>query len=199
MSGRGCARASERTRVLALPLAAWYAAACGFARLMSAIEERGCSVTLPVWTYSAVIVWTQWLLNSYAHWIGRELMDRVGTPDEQAHALFLSPLVVVSHGMEEDPILNYGNQTALDLWEMTWDQLTQIPSRCTAEPSNQEERAWMLRAAHEHGFFDRYRGVRISATGRRFMVEDATVWNVLDGRGKRVGQAATFSRWTLLA
>ena len=41
-------------------------------------------------------------------------------------------------------------------------------------------------------------GVRISRTGRRFLVEQAVVWNVLDGHGTRRGQAATFSRWTAL-
>ncbi|MDQ6733057.1 MAG: MEKHLA domain-containing protein, partial [Nitrospirota bacterium] len=42
------------------------------------------------------------------------------------------------------------------------------------------------------------RGVRISKTGRRFLVEQALVWNVLDVDGKMVGQAATFSQWKRL-
>ena len=50
-------------------------------------------------------------------------------PDYQAHALFQSPFAVVSHGMEEDPLLNYGNQVALELWELTWEQLVKTPSR----------------------------------------------------------------------
>jgi hypothetical protein len=105
----------------------------------------------------------------------------------------------VSHGTGADPILNYGNQTALDLWEMTWEQLTRTPSRHTAESVNREERARMLRLVEAQGFYDRYRGVRISATGRRFLVEDAIVWTVLNEREERIGQAATFSRWTKLS
>jgi hypothetical protein len=160
--------------------------------------REGFFVTLPVWTHPAVIEWTQCLLNSYRHWVGRELLERVGEPEFQAEALFQAPFVVVSHGREDDPMLNYGNQMALDLWEMTWDRLVQTHSRLTAEPVNRAEREWMLEQARRRGYFDTYRGVRISTTGRRFLVEDALIWNVVDQQGQWVGQAASFSRWTWL-
>ena len=150
----------------------------------------------PIWARASIITWSQRLLDSFRQWTGQELLAREGTVAEQARLLFSAPVVVVSHGMEADPILNYGNHAALELWEMTWDQLTRTPSRQTAEPVNQEERARMLRVVEEQGYFNRYRGVRISATGRRFLVEEAIVWNVLDEQGLRVGQAATFSRWS---
>lgn len=142
--------------------------------------------------------WSQLLLNSYRRWTGRELLERAGDPDYQAHVLFQSPFVVVSHGMEEDPLLNYGNQVALELWELTWDQLVTTPSRLTAEPVNRAEREWMLEQARASGYLGTYRGVRISSTGRRFLVENAVVWNIVDVEGRRVGQAATFTQWTWL-
>lgn len=161
------------------------------------MTEDGARVD-PVWARVAIVHWSQLVLDSFHRWTGRQLLAREGTAAEQARNLFTAPFVVVSHGMEEDPLLNYGNRAALDLWEMTWDQLIGTPSRRTAEPVNQGERARMLRVVEEQGYFDRYRGVRISATGRRFLVEAATVWNVLDEEGTRVGQAATFSQWTRL-
>lgn len=130
--------------------------------------------------------------------MGQDLLERDGTPAEQAQALFEAPFVVISHGTEAEPILNYGNQAALELWEMTWEQLTSIPSRQTAEPQNRLERARMLALAEEQGYFTGYGGVRVSASGRRFLVMGATVWNVLDHQSRRIGQAATFSRWTAL-
>ncbi|MCY4488670.1 MAG: MEKHLA domain-containing protein [Deltaproteobacteria bacterium] len=142
--------------------------------------------------------WIRWLLDSYALWLRRELIDRSGDIQAQSDRLFSAPFVVVSHLDSDDPILNYGNRRALDLWEMTWAQLTATPSRLTAEPVNREERARMLGRVTTHGFVDDYRGVRISRTGRRFLVEQATVWNVLDEGGARRGQAAAFSRWTAL-
>ncbi|MCY4488457.1 MAG: MEKHLA domain-containing protein [Deltaproteobacteria bacterium] len=142
--------------------------------------------------------WLRWLLDSYALWLERELIDRSGDMEQQSERLFLAPFVVVSHVDSDDPILNYGNRKALELWEMTWDEFTTTPSRLTAEPMNRDERARMLRLVTTHGFISDYRGVRISRTGRLFLVEHATVWNVVDEDRGRRGQAATFSQWTLL-
>lgn len=151
---------------------------------------------VPTWAHPSIISWSQLLLDSFYRWIGRDLIERNSSPTKQAQALFGAPFVVISHGTEPDPILNYGNQAALDLWEMTWEQMTRTPSRQTAEPVDQEERTRMLALAEEQGYFTGYRGVRISATGRRFVVEGATVWNVLDHRNQLVGQAGTFSHWS---
>jgi len=147
----------------------------------------------PPWLHDPILTWISLLLDSYTHWTGRDLIDRTGTRLEQADTLFYAPFVVVSHGSEADPILNFGNAQALTLWEMTWEELMATPSRLTAEPSNQDERARMLRDAAIHGWIQNYRGVRISQTGKRFLVERATVWNVLDHNHTKVGQAATFS------
>ena len=102
------------------------------------------------------------------------------------------------HGRQDDPILNYGNHAALALWEMNWDELTRTPSRLTAEPLNQEERAKMLQRAGRQGFIDDYQGIRISKSGNRFFVEGAIVWNVVDAHGRHLGQAASFSHWRFL-
>lgn len=140
----------------------------------------------------------QRLLNSYRYWTGAELISRDGSPEIQAHRLFHAPLVVVSHGTEADPILNYGNGQALALWEMGIETFLQTPSRQTAEPVHRAERAALLERTTRNGFVDDYRGVRISSTGRRFRIERATVWNVRDDSGQIVGQGATFDEWTPL-
>lgn len=152
----------------------------------------------PIWSHPPIIEWSQLLLNSYRHWVGRDLLQRKGDPEAQAQALFLAPFVVVSHGTEEDPMLNYGSHLAMTLWEMTWEELLQTPSRLTAEAVNRAEREWMLERARTRGYIDNYRGVRISHSGRRFLIEHAVVWNVIDPTGRRLGQAATFSDWTFL-
>lgn len=156
-------------------------------------------MTSQVWADPVIIEWSQLLLNSFRRWIGRDLLERVGDQDYQAHALFQSPFVVVSHGIEEDPLLNYGNQAALELWALTWEQLVKTPSRLTAEAVNRAEREWMLEQARSRGYLDTYQGVRIASTGRRFLVENALIWNVVNAEGQRVGQAATFSQWTWLS
>ena len=146
----------------------------------------------------AVISHVQRLLDCFARLLGRELIDREGTPAEQAARLWQAAIVVVSHGTEADPVLSYGNAAALALWEMSWEELTQTPSRLTAEPVHRDERARLLARTRDHGFVDDYSGVRVSKNGRRFRIEQAIVWNLTDPAGNHLGQAATFDRWTPL-
>ena len=141
---------------------------------------------------------TQVLLDSFRRWVGRDLIPRDGTAEEQARKLFLAPIVVVSHGTEADPIVSYGNRAALGLWEMEIETLLRTPSRLTAEPVHRDERARLLERTSRDGFVDDYSGIRISSSGRRFYIERATVWNLVDAAEEPVGQAAAFEDWTLL-
>ena len=150
------------------------------------------------WKSAATITHTQLMARGLRHWTGRDLLPGLFNPLELARNVFEAPFVLVSHGTEADPILNYGNRAALELWEMTWDEFTRTPSRLTAEAPNRAERARLLAAVTARGFIDDYSGVRIAKTGRRFRIAQATVWNLLDERGRHAGQAAMFSRWELL-
>jgi len=105
---------------------------------------------------------------------------------------------VASAGTEADPILNYGNQKALALWEMDWAAFTKTPGRKTAEAMERGERAKFLDEVKKKGYIDNYCGVRISSTGRRFEIKQATVWNLMDSKGQYAGQAVTFSKTTAL-
>lgn len=150
------------------------------------------------WQQASIVRHSLRLLHSFYHWTGKPLVVVDGEPEAIAQALFEAAFVVVSHGTEADPILNYGNQAALNLWEMDWVQFTQTPSRYTAEPMEREDRARLLQQAREKGFIDDYEGIRISSSGRRFQISQVVLWDVLDETGLRCGQAATFDRWAYL-
>jgi len=150
------------------------------------------------WNAAAAVAHAGLVLDSFRRLVGRELVSREGSPLDQAARLFAAPQVVVSHGTEADPVLCYGNAAALALWEMDWATFTRTPSRLTAEPLHRDERARLLERTGRDGFVDDYAGIRISATGRRFRIEQAIVWNVIDATGRCHGQAATFGRWTPL-
>jgi len=149
----------------------------------------------PIWRLPQVIPHVQLLVRSLKHWTGRELVPESSDPVKASRVLFEASFVLVSHGTQPDPVLNYGNQSALRLWEMSWDELTHTPSRLTAEAPNREERARLLEAVTRQGFIDDYSGVRISKTGRRFRIARATVWNLVTEEGAPFGQAAMFDRW----
>ncbi|MFN0050587.1 MAG: MEKHLA domain-containing protein [Planctomycetales bacterium] len=150
------------------------------------------------WNQPECILHTQLLLDSFERWLRRDLLPRTGSLADQARALFEAPFVVVSHGTQADPILNYGNAAALALWETDLPTLCATPSRLTAEPMHRDERARLLERTTRDGYVDDYRGIRISRTGRRFQIDQAIVWNLIDHHGQYAGQAATFSAWTYL-
>ncbi len=67
------------------------------------------------WKQETIIRHSQRLLLSYKYWTGKTLLEIDGTPEAMAQALWLAPFPVLSHGMESDPIFNYGNRKALEL------------------------------------------------------------------------------------
>ncbi len=133
------------------------------------------------------------LIEGYRRWTGRDLVG--GNLDDQAKSLFEATFAVVSHDTETDPVFTYGNCTALALFELDWRQFVQLPSRKSAQPVSRQERARLLAAVSAKGFIDDYSGVRISATGKLFRIENATVWNLVDEGGAYRGQAAHFDQW----
>jgi len=133
------------------------------------------------------------LCDSFYQLTGRKSLD--GDETSLGELLFYAPFVVVSHDTASEPIFNYANKTALDLFEMNWEQFTSLPSRRSAEQPQREERERLLGEVATRGYIDNYTGVRISRTGKRFFICNATVWN-LQQQGKFCGQAAVFSEWS---
>lgn len=150
------------------------------------------------WQQPAIVAHSAVLATSYRRFTKRDLLPGLFNPLGLSKNLYHAPFVLVSHGTEADPVLNYGNAAALALWEMSWEELTRTPSRLTAEAPERGERARLLAAVTAQGFIDDYSGVRISKSGRRFRIARATVWNLVTERGKPCGQAATFSEWEFL-
>jgi len=137
------------------------------------------------------------LLNSYRSLLGRPLLEpSAGLPLGQQ--VFEADFALLSHNTDADPLFNYANQTALDLFELSWSEFVGLPSRFSAEPVNREERERLLNQVASQGYIDNYAGVRIAKSGKRFLIERAVVWNVYDNQRNYYGQAACFSDWRLL-
>lgn len=108
-------------------------------------------------------------------------------------SLWHASAAILAHGTEPDPIFFFGNRRALEVFESDVAAFTRMPSRLSAEAPLREERQALLERVAREGFIDDYAGVRITATGRRFRIERAIVWNIVDEAGERHGQAATFT------
>ena len=140
----------------------------------------------------------QLLNNSFKKLLSTDLLANAGTDRELAYQLFHAPFALVSHNTARDPIFNYANLKALELFELNWAAFTELPSRLSAEPINQAERERLLAQVTQNGFIDNYAGIRISSTGRRFIIKNAVVWNLVDDEGHNRGQAACFAEWEFI-
>jgi hypothetical protein len=136
------------------------------------------------------------ICSSYAHWTGRQLLQ--GEMGDIVHRLFEADFAVLSHDTRPEPVFNYANRAAMRLFGMNWDEITRLPSRHSAEPMLQEERAGFLERVAAYGYVDDYSGVRIARDGSKFMIVNATVWNLVDGDGMYYGQAALIPQWRRL-
>lgn len=112
--------------------------------------------------------------------------------------LWSTPRAILAHGTEDPPLFFYANRMGLELFEMDAAQIIGLPSYKSAEPGLREERAAMLAQLEAANVVDNYSGIRIGANGRRFMIEQAHVWNLVDEAGVRHGQAATWTDWHLV-
>ena len=128
---------------------------------------------------------------SYHSLIGRPLVPNGMVGAQAAQWLYSeAPFAILAHNTEPDPIFVYGNEAAQRLFEYTWEELTKLPSRLSAETPDRAERAQFLEAVKRYGYIQGYRGIRVSKSGRRFSIENATVWQLIDSEGVWHGQAA---------
>ncbi len=153
------------------------------------------SITQPA-ASPALVAGTALIVESFARLLQRQLL--AATEADVFTALWSAPRVVLAHGTQADPIFFYGNRMALELFEMDFASFTQLPSRFSAEPMERDARERFLQQVNRDGYIDDYAGVRVSSTGKRFLIQQAVVWNLADRSGVVHGQAATFESWKVL-
>ena len=132
------------------------------------------------------------LTGSFARLVGRSLVPEGADADwlyEQA------PFAVLAHDTAADPRFFYANGAAQACFGYSWIEFIGMPSRLSAETPERTARQKLLEQVARDGYVADYRGVRIAKSGRRFWIEQAVVWELIDAAGIRRGQAATFERW----
>ena len=155
----------------------------------------------PPWLEPPALEVVGLILASHQAAFGRPLV--AGTDPHRnlclaAQEVFAVDQAVLAHDGSEDPRLIYANAAAIQLWRRPWAEMIGLPSRMTAEPEEQPGRAKALAFAQRQDALAGYTGIRVDIEGRRFRIEGAKVWTFRDAGGKARGQAAGFSRWTLL-
>ena len=131
------------------------------------------------------------LCGSYRRIVGKDLVPRVLTQREAVRWLYEdAPFGLLAHDTALDPVFIYGNKSAQRRFEYSWNELTALPSRLSAEAPERQARENFLRQVAERGYVDDYEGIRISKSGKRFPIADVTVWQLIDVDGTIRGQAA---------
>ncbi len=133
---------------------------------------------------------TQCICSSYLHWTGKPLIEQADIA-----SLFDASFAVISHDTGIDPVFNYANARAMELFKMNCEEFTILPSRYSAEPISRIERDTLLKRVAENGFVDDYQGIRVDKDGGRFLIRHATVWNLIGDAGEYAGQAALIKDW----
>jgi PAS domain-containing protein len=133
------------------------------------------------------------LAASYATLVGGALV-----PDgaDTAAWLYEAPFGLLAHDTAPDPVFVYANRTAQERFGYPWAEFVGLPSRLSAGEEDRAARAALLDAVQRQGYTDDYRGLRVAKSGRRFWIDDVTVWNLVTPESGRVGQAALIRRWS---
>ena len=139
------------------------------------------------------------LADAFARVTGRDLVREMELdPARLGQGAWEGGFALLSHRGDAHATLNYANRFALDLWELDWTNLVSTPSAATAPDDDIAERSAMMAALANHGFVSGYAGRRISAKGKLFRIENATIWRLIDAQGESFGVAATFPTFTRL-
>ncbi len=135
----------------------------------------------------------QKVLASHLRVVGRPLLNGLNGRD-----VWSGGFALLTHRGDPHAMLNYGNKHALDLWECDWQQLTATPSSATAPDDDRALREAMMQQVVRDGFVSGYEGRRVSRSGRPFLIQDVTIWRLLEENGDSFGVAAFFRRYMYL-
>ncbi|SDT89660.1 MEKHLA domain-containing protein [Desulfobacula phenolica] len=146
---------------------------------------------------------TQNLLDSFAATYGRPMfeMSKGLTPEEKAEFVFFAPQAILSHDIRDDGqgirenIYNYANRAALLIFERTYQEQTALASFKSAPSSFQDERNNLLGECLAMGkvIFD---AERVSAKGKKILIQKGLFFNISDTRGIYRGQAVLLKKTT---
>ena len=136
------------------------------------------------------------LMDSYRRSVGEALVPaEYGTQAEAVRWLYQeAPFCVLAHDLSPDPVFVYVNKSTQRAFEYSQDEFIGMPSRLSAGPPDRSERQELMDAVRAQGFVTGYRGLRVAKSGRQFWIEDVTIWNIVDEKRVRHGQAALIRR-----
>ncbi|MFJ3671052.1 MEKHLA domain-containing protein [Streptomyces sp. NPDC090106] len=137
------------------------------------------------------------LSGSYERLLGRPLVPETSHGTHPADWLYHdAPFAVLVQDGGDDPAFVYANITAQRCFSYSWHEFSGLRSSLSAPIVARAERDHALSDVLRDSVVEGYRGLRISGTGRRFWIEDVTIWNLAELDGVVHGQAALIPSWS---
>jgi PAS domain S-box-containing protein len=134
------------------------------------------------------------LADSYQKLVGGPLVIDGLRGARAAEWLYEAPFGLLAHDTSPDPLFIYANRRAQQLFGYHREEFLGLPSRLSAGEQDRESRRLLMESVGERGFAVNYRGPRVTKDGRKFWIEDVTIWNLLHPDGAVAGQAALIPR-----
>lgn len=134
---------------------------------------------------------------NYRRLLGSDLESLATSPGLGPRLRWLdeaAPFGLLAHDGDTDPRFIYANATAARWFGYDRADIVGMPSRLSAGGEAQEDRDDLLREVTRQGLATGYRGLRRDRSGRRFWIEDVTMWNLIGRAGEHAGQAALLPR-----
>ncbi|GAB1584018.1 MEKHLA domain-containing protein [Phyllobacterium phragmitis] len=136
------------------------------------------------------------LSKSYSRFTNKPLVPAAYEGHAAAQWLYEeAPFGLLAHNTDPDPRFIYANKTAQKCFGYDWDEFTALLSRFSAEMPDRDERQRLLDRASRYGYINDYRGIRVAKSGRRFWIDQVTLWQLIDEEGTLHGQAALIPEW----
>lgn len=154
-------------------------------------------------TSEFIIQQSKRILNCYEETIGTSLRQKLNIPNtldgaELAEQLYLAPIAILSHDVmikdgKRDNIYNYANQTALNLFERSFEEQINLPSSRSTGTGNpqQVDRNNLLAETLAKGFV-KFTTTRMTSHNKEVLLKDAILFNLFDNYGVYCGQSVVF-------
>jgi len=125
-------------------------------------------------------------------------LDNLTSPPDIYRSIYNNNrYILITHGTEENPIFNFGNQAALSAFYRSWESLTAMASAQSVvlRSIDEEMRIELMRKVTTENYVEGASGIRIRGDGTFIKLIDAVVWNCFNEDGTVIGQAAFFDRY----
>lgn len=135
------------------------------------------------------------LLNeTYKRWFGEYLVVEKD-PGLVLNAINEADVMLLSVGLEQQPVFNYGNVKSLLMFGCDLAELVQqVAIEAVPEDLQTEEQAALSKVAEE-GAVAEYHSQRITPKQKRWHVRDGKIWTLKDSLGRFHGLAYCFKDW----